>query len=200
MSSSPTTTIKQLYHAYRQTPDFDAQGLFFSPTCMQICRPIPTYAATSRAEIVKYAKDAAAGEVPTEKDSSASTQKTDAVDSEGAQKEEKSYTIRPLDPSEYEFSTDAIAAHVGCKVADLEAKSKAEKWVGMRVDVWFGGAKKEGLLVKVQYWWRYEAVKEGEEVEGDTDGFGWRQCFHDIIYLGPKDGTQGGGGLEIFNY
>lgn len=200
MSDSPTTTIQELYHAYRQTPDFDDQGLYFSPTCIQICRPIPTYAANSRAGIVKYAKEAEAGDVPLENDASKPTHETNAVESKSAQKEQKSYTIRPLDPSEHDFSTDEITSPVGLTVADIETKAKVEKWVGMHVDVWFGGAKEEGLLVKVQYWWRYEAVKKGEEVEGDAEGYGWRQCFHDIVYLGPKDGTQGSDGLEVFHY
>lgn len=46
----------------------------------------------------------------------------------------------------------------------------------MRVDLWDSDPK--ALLVKVQYWWRVEG---GE----------WLQILHDILYIGPRDGTEG---------
>ncbi|KAH7069101.1 hypothetical protein BKA63DRAFT_422810 [Paraphoma chrysanthemicola] len=188
MLSPPEILIKQLYHSYRHTADIDRKGLFFSPTCMQICRPIPSYAATSRTGIVKYLKDAQVGEVPVANASEPSEEKP---------KSRGVYTIRPLHAAEHEFSVSTITASVGLKPAQLLQKSKDEAWIGMRVDLWTDGAPDEGLLVKVQYWWRKEAVKAGETIEGDEKGKGWRQCLHDIMYLGPKDGSEGEEGLEV---
>jgi hypothetical protein len=34
-------------------------------------------------------------------------------------------------------------------------------------------------------------VRDGEELDGDVAGRGWRQCGHHIVYLGKKDGTEG---------
>jgi hypothetical protein len=67
----------------------------------------------------------------------------------------------------------------------------------MRVDLWDEGGEDEGLLVKVQYWFRLEETLERQRVMGDDGWMGWKQCLHDITYLGPKDGTEGQEGLEI---
>jgi len=109
------------------------------------------------------------------------------------------YTIRPLHASErLDFSTSAVTSSIDLTPSQLLQKSQDEGWIGMRVDLWDeGAAAEESLLVKVQYWWRKEAVEPGEEVEGDEQGKGWRQCLHDIMYLGPKDGTEGEEGLEV---
>jgi hypothetical protein len=32
---------------------------------------------------------------------------------------------------------------------------------------------------------------------GNDQIMGWRQCLHDIMYLGPMDGTKGEAGLEV---
>ena len=53
----------------------------------------------------------------------------------------------------------------------------------MRVDLWSDGSvdehgKRESLLVKVNYWWKKK------------DGV-WLQILHDIVYMGPRDGTEG---------
>jgi hypothetical protein len=224
MFSPSEALIKQLYHSYRDTSNIDHKGLFFSPTCIQICRPIPSYAATSRAGIVKYLKDAQVGDVPVadtappskmptkmrEEDENAVKRKPLATATTEIEKEQphndgdnekpKSrdvYTIRPLHASEHEFSVNTITAPVGLTPAQLLQKSKDEAWIGMRVDLWTDGAADEGLLVKVQYWWRKEAVKPEEQIEGDEREEGWRQCLHDIMYLGPKDGSEGEEGLEV---
>jgi hypothetical protein len=169
--------LRKCYHAYRNTIDADRQGLFFSPSCMQICRPIPSYAATSRSQIVQYIKEAAGR--PGE-----------------PRKGKGVYTIRPLQPSEFEFSTKEITAPVGFTADELKKKAVQESWVGMRVDLW--GEGKDGLLVKVQYWWRFETIPEEACVMGEVQVMGWRQCLHDIMYLGLKDGTEGEDGLEVF--
>jgi hypothetical protein len=163
---------------------------------MQICRPIPTFAATTRKQIVQYLKDAEMGKIPVEEPST--TQPNDT--SEGRNnhssaqpkfKPRNFYTIRPLIASEFEFSTPDITSAIKLTPAELHQQAVAEKWIGMRVDLWDEGKANEGLLVKVQYWWRQEEVVVGEEMEGDGQGKGWRQCLHDIVYLGPRDGTEG---------
>ncbi|KAH8724918.1 hypothetical protein GQ44DRAFT_682411 [Phaeosphaeriaceae sp. PMI808] len=180
--------IQKLYHSYRHTADIDQKGLFFSPNCMQICRPIPTYTAATRGEIVQYLKDAQQGNVPVE--SSAGRPKN-AMGALGV------YTIRPLHPTEVEFGSSSATSALNCTPAQLLQKVNDESWVGMRVDLWDKGPSSKGLLVKVQYWWRKETIESGEEMDGDAEGLGWRQCLHDIMYLGPKDGSEGSEGLPL---
>jgi hypothetical protein len=222
MLTQTEVLIQKLYHDYRQTVDIDRKGLFFSPECMQICRPIPSYAATTRAQIVQYCKDAQEGNVPVdsatrqpsgtiempedENISSSITENTTAAAHEEAVKDSNKdlevrdvYTIRPLRPNELrDFSDVSVTSFVGSNPDQLLQKSQKEEWVGMRVDLWNEGVTTDhSLLVKVHYWWRKEETCAGEELEGDIEGMGWRQCLHDIMYLGPKDGTQGEEGLEV---
>lgn len=186
--------IKSLYHSYRHTSHIDAKGLFFSPACLQICHPVPTYCATSRSQIVQYLKDAQQGKVPLEHNVGSD----DLASSSENVKEESTghYTIRPLRESEYEFELEAATAAVGLTPAELRARAEAEGWIGMRVDLWDEGSK-AGLLVKVKYWWRLEAIADEGGLADDGGGKGWRQCLHDIMYLGPRDGTEGEEGLEV---
>jgi hypothetical protein len=200
MSSSTDTLIRKLYHFYRHTTDIDQKGLYFSPTCMQICRPIPTFAATTREQIVQYLKDAERGKIPvednpTERLNSSNNEGKDTTSTNHSSSEPKPpslYTIRPLLlSSEFEFSTQEITSAINLSPYQLHQQAVAERWIGMRVDLWDENEANEGLLVKVQYWWREESVGDGEELEGDERGRGWRQCLHDIMYLGPRDGTEG---------
>lgn len=198
------THIKDLYHAYRHTVDIDRKGLFFSPTCIQICRTTPSYATTTREGIVQYLKDAQQGIVPVESSSLpaavADTSKTLKAAAKGEENETPRrgvYTIRPLQPFEYDFSNDETTAPVGLTADQLRQKAEEENWIGMRVDLWEEGAQQEGLLVKVHYWWRRESIPTHERLGDDEDAFGWRQCLHDIMYLGPKDGTEGAAGLSV---
>lgn len=227
MATSEQKQIKKLYHAYRHTQDIDQKGLFFSPKCMQICRPVSSYAATSRDGIVQYLKDAQGDKVPGTSTSSTTKNGTSPIiansrakaqtrdetrqtatlnegnerprheDTRLKPKPRSVYTIRPLHPSEHEFGSNTITAPVGFKPTALQTKAKDEGWIGMRVDLWSEGGTGSSLLVKVQYWWRREPVKPGEEIQGDSHGFGWRQCLHDIMYLGPKDGSEGEEGLQV---
>ncbi|PKS05504.1 hypothetical protein jhhlp_008882 [Lomentospora prolificans] len=171
--------LKSLYSAYRRTEDIDAKGLFFSPRCAQICRPQPSYAATSRDEIVQYLHDVA--------NNKSDVVKASLDNTESEVKKKGYYTIRPLKKDEVDFGSDEMAGAAGFRSAQ-ELKQKAEKdgWVGMRVDLWNDDGsddqgKPKGLLVKVQYWW----AKEGD---------GWLQILHHIMYMGPRDGTEGTGG------
>lgn len=224
MLATMESLIQKLYHSYRHTSDIDKKGLFFSPTCMQICRPTPAYSATTRAQIVQYLKDAQDGQGPSksatvESDgtaalvhdgqafSTAAINGTVTWQSDGRIQEEPAatdkvrgvYTIRPLHPTERtDFSTLSVTSAINLTPAQLLQKSQDENWIGMRVDLWYEGpATEESLLVKVQYWWRKESVKPGEEVDGDERGMGWSQCLHDIMYLGWKDGTEGEEGLVV---
>lgn len=227
MLSPVESLIHKLYHSYRHTTDIDKKGLFFSPTCMQICRPIPSYAATTREEIVKYLKDAQEGNVPVEdtEEVQPTRETTTKAEPDASNKEEKAttstavirrrpvpqkeqplsppksrgvYTIRPLHTAELEFSIPSITKPINLTPTQLLEQARQEWWIGMRVDLWDeGAASDDSLLVKVQYWWREEAIAPGDELEGDVEGFGWRQCLHDIMYLGPKDGTEGEEGLEV---
>lgn len=109
------------------------------------------------------------------------------------------YTIRPLASSEAsDFGTAEVTSEVGMQPDELREKAEEESWVGMRVDLWDEGAPVEGsLFVKVQYWWRWEDVTAEEKLEGDEGKEGWRQCLHDIVYIGKKDGSEGEEGLEV---
>lgn len=195
--------IKHCYHAYRHTEDIDRKGFFFSPDCMQICRPAPSYAATSRDGIVQYLRDAQQGKIPVDILGSSPTHISDVSDHyETESRPKKSvqgrsvYIIRPLQPCEFEFGSDDIVAPIGLTVEQLKLKAVQEKWVCMRVSLWNEGG--EGsLLVKVQYWWRLEEIANHDQMMGDPPGTGWKQCLHDIMFLGPKNGTENDEGLEI---
>ncbi|KAK4160906.1 hypothetical protein QBC43DRAFT_324824 [Cladorrhinum sp. PSN259] len=163
-----TNHLKALYSSYRDTTDIDAKGLFFSTECMQICRANPSYAATNRETIVRYVREA-----------------TEAgVGGESLASKKEGWSARPLREDEFEFggTDEAVTAPIGLTTSELKEKAKEEGWAGLRVDLWFYDEEQpetDGLLVKVQYWWRKESDDE------------WRQILHDIMYMGPLDGTQG---------
>jgi hypothetical protein len=178
--------IKVLFHTYRSTPDFEYKGLAFSPTCMQVCRPIPSFAATTREQIVQHQKDADAGNIPTDDTNIYATRETVSEPAEVRSNPKLFYTIHPISVSSASFGTLESCAAINCTPSQLQRQAEDEDWMGMRVDLWDEG--EDGLLVKVQYWWR-EEDEEGSKV--------LRQCLHDIVYLGPKDGTEGSDGLEV---
>jgi len=194
MSTLPQTTIsllKSQYHTYRHTPNPTLQSFHFSPTCLQICRPIPSYHATTRAQIIQYQKDAISASEMKAKDPLFKPLVGENI--RGV------YTIRPLTSAEAsDFSTQEVTAEIVLSPEELARKAREEGWVGMRVDLWDEGVPIEGsLLVKVQYWWRWEDVAVGEGLEGDEEGMGWRQCLHDVVYIGERDGSEGEEGLEV---
>ena len=162
--------IKSRYTTYYHTPDPDAKGTYYAPDCRQICRPVPSYAAKDGASIVSLLKDAVKN--------GASMNNTGSGAKPGA-------TIRPLRNDEFVFERDDIAAHIDSTSAILKKQAEKEGWVGTRVDMWFPMPPPDGeMLVKVQYWWR----KDGDE---------WVQVLHDIMYMGPRDGTEGSEGETI---
>ncbi|KAK3361534.1 hypothetical protein B0T24DRAFT_110281 [Lasiosphaeria ovina] len=160
--------LKARYLAYRATADFDAKGLFYSDSCLQVCRPQPSYAAQDRATIVQYLREAAAGGLDL---ATSPTQQAPQM---------KGCTIRLATADEFEFASDEATLPAGFTAAELKLKAQAEGWVGTRVDLWSESPEDESreMLVKVKYWWRRE---NGE----------WVQILHDIMYMGPHDGTQG---------
>ncbi|KAF5556435.1 hypothetical protein FPHYL_7936 [Fusarium phyllophilum] len=95
--------------------------------------------------------------------------------------------MRPLLTSEKEdFATLEELAPAGfASLEEVREKAEVEKWEGLRVNMWTEDNKGRGILVKVQYWWREE------------DG-AWKQILHDIMFLGPVDGTEkDGGGILV---
>ncbi|KAF1928624.1 uncharacterized protein M421DRAFT_92340 [Didymella exigua CBS 183.55] len=187
--------IKALYHAYRHTPSIAIKALFFSSTCLQSCRPTPSYSATSRLQIAQYLQDAQQAEVPPEH-SAGSEGHVDCSRAGHVTEGMGRYTIRPLRASEHKFGDTAATAALGVTPVELSARAEAEGWTGMRVDLWDEGPE-AGLLVKVQYWWRLESLGDESDLGVERGGEVWRQCLHDIMYLGPRDGTEGAEGLEI---
>lgn len=171
--------LKQLYADYRHTDDISLKGNFFASTCLQVCRPQPSFSARDRETIVRYLYEAAG----TSSNLSSST-----TEARNTQLRKGYYTIRPLQDDEFEFGTDEQVAPAGfTKASELKQKAETEGWVGMRVDLWdveVGNEDSEGTLVKVQYWWRKEAD-------------GWIQILHDILYIGPRDGTEGSQGQVL---
>ncbi|EFQ27284.1 hypothetical protein CGRA01v4_04342 [Colletotrichum graminicola] len=163
--------LKMIYRSYRHTSEIDAKGAFFSSSCYQICRPNPSFAASNRDTIVGYLHDYA-------------PKPTSATEANNIPTQKGFYTIRPLRDNEYEFGTDEQVAPAGfASVEEVRSQALREGWVGMRVDLWDDSAEgqvkqENSLLVKVQYWWRKE---------NDV----WIQIFHDIMYMGPRDGTEG---------
>ncbi|KAK1828937.1 hypothetical protein QBC39DRAFT_374255 [Podospora conica] len=167
--------LKSLYAQYRRTADIDDKGRFFSPSCLQICRPNPAFCANDRETIVGYLHQVA--DKTLSFDGGAEDAKPKGTPGKSL------YTIRPLTSEEaVDFATDDIVAPVGTTSAALRSRAEEEGWQGMRVDLWDDDP--GALLVKVQYWWR---VEDGE----------WAQILHDIVYLGPRDGTEGSDGAEV---
>jgi len=164
--------LKSLYTTYRRTTDIDAKGLFFSPESMQLCRPQPTYAAKDRQTIVQFLHEAVKMGTNLATDG-----QSDGEEPPNATNW-KRCTIRPIREDEVEFASDEITTPAGFTASDLKQKAKEEGWAGMRIDLWFADGFDKDILVKVRYWWR----KEGGE---------WLQILHDIMYMGPRDGTEG---------
>ncbi|UZP38543.1 hypothetical protein NXS19_006359 [Fusarium pseudograminearum] len=173
-----------LYREYRQTQDIATKAIFFSPQCHQICRTDPSYAAKDSETIIKYLFEAG----PVLEDI---YRKAGWLQEQTHDPPRSFYSARPLNSTEMEdFGTIKELAPAGFEsVEEVKNKSKGEKWEGLRVNMWTQDENDRGILVKVQYWWRMEPL-------GSEDGT-WKQILHDIMYLGPKDGTEKDGGGEI---
>ncbi|KAM0543624.1 hypothetical protein ACHAPJ_012212 [Fusarium lateritium] len=177
-----------LYREYRETQNIDDKARFFSEECHQICRTDPSYAAQDRDTIIRYLHES--GELISRILQEAPWK----VDDPSVASTPRSFfTIRPLTESEAgEFGTMRELAPAGyASVEELKTKAEVEKWAGLRVNMWTDDGRGRGLSVKVKYWWRLEIS------ESDTTGT-WMQILHDILYLGPTDGTEEDGGGQRF--
>jgi hypothetical protein len=205
-SDAVYSTLKQLYHTYRHTEHIPSKGNFFSPTCMQVCRPMPNYAAIKRDTIVQYLLEAAgfkdvqayeraqsssggSGFTSTEEvknnepDGSAGSIKVKAL------RGKSYYSIRPLSTAEAsEILPEDIVAPLGMTPLQLDELRQTESWIGMRVDLWDDDITGKGRLIKVKYWWREEVV------DGQAK---WMQCLHDILSIGERDGSEGEDGQVL---
>lgn len=194
--------LKQVYHEYRHTKYIPAKGAFFSPKCMQICRPMPKYAALRRETILLYLvqsegfKDMEDYEQAQGASSSSAIKTRSSQDASGRDAEDTDevkvkalkgkgfYSIRSLKPVEAsEILSEEFVAPLEMTPSRLEELKHREGWVGMRVELWDVNEEDDtGRLIRVNYWWREENV--GGEKK-------WLQCLHDIISIGERDGTEG---------
>ncbi|ETI28367.1 hypothetical protein G647_00816 [Cladophialophora carrionii CBS 160.54] len=194
--------LKHLYHTYRHTQHIPSKASFFSPTCMQVCRTIPSYAAVKRDTIIQYLLEAAGfQDVESYERAQSSSATAESRGAEAPDDEERRsapvkvkaltgksyYSIRPLNATEEsEVLPEDVVAPLGMTPSQLNELRQTEKWVGMRVDLWEdndnGGSDSAGRLIKVKYWWRQE------HVDGELK---WLQCLHDIMSIGERDGSEG---------
>ncbi|CAJ0542406.1 Ff.00g000610.m01.CDS01 [Fusarium sp. VM40] len=178
--SSLHQQLCELYRQYRGTKSIDAKADFFSPECHQICRTEPSYAAQDRGTIIRYLLES--GEVL------ARIYKEASWNIEDLTSPPKSfYTMRPLTETETsDFGAiEALEPAGFSSVEQVQNQAQAENWAGLRVNMWTEDDQARGILVKVQYWWRKETSEE------------WKQILHDIMYLGPVDGTERDAGGEL---
>ncbi|RBA21864.1 hypothetical protein FPRO05_00211 [Fusarium proliferatum] len=163
----------KLYREYRETKSIDAKALFFSSQCRQICRTDPAYAAKGRDTILHYLRESGDVLQRIYREAGWNISEMDPASVKSF------YTMRPLVTSEKEdFATIRELAPAGfASLEEVRDKARSEKWDGLRVNMWTEDNKGRGILVKVQYWWREE------------DG-AWKQILHDIMFLGPVDGTE----------
>ncbi|RGP77158.1 heat shock 70 kda 12b [Fusarium longipes] len=185
--SSLGSHLRDLYRQYRQTKDINSKAAFFSPHCHQVCRTDPSYAAEDRETIIKYLLES--GPVIEEiyrREGWLEDQTRISTDPPRS-----FYSMRPLTNTETsDFGTIKELAPAGFKSVDeVKEKAKVEKWEGLRVNMWTEDGADRGILVKVHYWWRMETSQSEDGV--------WKQILHDILYLGPRDGTEKDVGGEI---
>ena len=169
---STSTHLTALYRSYFNAPLPSDKATFYSTSCMQICRPDPSFAAKNADGIVAYL----------EAERTRSKPKDDPFKGRQAEPELQvhcnrcSYTIRPLTSDEMEFGSDEVCLPAGFTAEQMRVKAQREAWRGMRVDLVLGDG--TGRVVEVRYWWRLEARDEGKDE--------WKQCLHDILYIGPQ--------------
>ena len=174
------THIHSLFQSYHQTTSIPDRGRFYSPSCMQICRPQPSYAARDSDTIVRFLHEADANNMNFNPAASAPTSHSTSEKSE----RRPGFTFRGVTEEEFEFGGDEITKWVGLEEGEMREKALREGWVGTRVDLRFPvqvvgleseNAGKGGMMVvKVRYWWRKE---EGGE---------WVQILHDILEMGAE--------------
>lgn len=171
-----TPHLREKYTKYRSSqstlfshPQNTAR--FFSPTCHQVCRQIPSFSAVERETIIRYLQesrekpeDSGAEEVGKSGDGS--------KDGEGGGNE-NSWRLRELSAGEEKDLPE-----------EFQERRKEENWEGRRVVMWDAvGEEIDGKrrVIVVNYWWKKEKVPE----DGDEDEV-WKQCLHDIIWIGKE--------------
>ncbi|KAF4980218.1 hypothetical protein FZEAL_3729 [Fusarium zealandicum] len=180
----------EIYQEYRQTQALDAKAAFYSSQCRQICRQDPTYAARDPATIVRYLRESGkvinrifreAGWIDDESGTGPATQSS-------------YYSVRLFTESEAnEFGTADVVIPAGfTSVQELKTRAKEDDWQGLMINMWTDDGHGRGLLVKVKYWWHLD-----QRIGDDDDGV-WKQVLHDILYLGPRDGTDEREGGALF--
>ncbi|KAF5005566.1 hypothetical protein FDECE_7973 [Fusarium decemcellulare] len=155
--------LKRLYSSYYHAQTSADKEPLLSPSCRQICRTSPEFAAENRDKIMEYIRDMAAKQ------------------QEPSAPRKSYYTIRALGASEFDFGADEIVQPAGfASTAEVEQRARKEGWVGTRVDICdqTTGEGSYGFLVKMRYWWKRENGS-------------WVQILHDIMYMGPFDGSEG---------
>jgi hypothetical protein len=170
VSGAEADKIKSLYDLYWRTADPDDKSRYYSPHCRQICRVNPSFAAKNPETIVQYLKQYA-------------VQDQNVASAGEGSKKKGYYTIRPVKMEEIDFGTVEVVTPAGFSTPEeVKYQATQDGWVATRVDLWQKSADSENsasdMLVKVHYWWKNE---DGE----------WKQILHDILYMGPRDGTEG---------
>src|SRR6186713_2361321 len=137
--ASPLTPhLVSEYAAYRVAnagTDDSKIAYFFSPTIHQTCRPLPSFSATTREEIIAYLAH--------------HRQNVQASVSAGAPKVEGKWDLRELTEEEKKDIPE-----------EFKEISRKEGWEGRRVDLWDevegqnGGDRKNKVVVN--YYWRME--------------------------------------------
>ncbi|KAK0613530.1 hypothetical protein B0T14DRAFT_414427, partial [Immersiella caudata] len=164
--------IQSLFQSYHQTASIPDRARFYSPQCMQTCRPQSSYSARDSETIVRYLHEADTNNMNFNPGSG--SEPTSTLESKGG--EEPGFTFRGITDEEFDFGGDEITKWVGLTELEMKEKALMEEWVGTRVDLRFpvvdSGNGEEGMMVvKVRYWWR----REGEK---------WVQILHDILDMG----------------
>jgi hypothetical protein len=176
-SQNTEAHLRELYHAYRHTISIPQKGVYFSPTCLQVCRPIHAFAATNRETIIQYLIEAAGFK---------NLEEWEEAHRLGKDKDtlkRNYYSIRPLSVAESEeVLEEDVTEPLGISPEELKQTKIKEGWVGMRVDLW--DEQDDGCFrfIEVKYWWRKE---EGE----------WTQCLHDIMSIDTREALPEGDDL-----
>lgn len=136
--SSPLTDhLISEYAAYRLAnagTDESKIAPFFSPTIHQTCRPLPSFSATTREEILAYLAH--------------HKENLQASSSADAPKVEGKWELRELTDEEKKDIPE-----------EFKEISKKESWEGRRVDLWDeveGQSEVDKKKVVVNYYWRME--------------------------------------------
>lgn len=173
-----------LYAKYRQTKNIEDKGVFLSPGCIQICRQDPSYAAKDRQTIIHHVYESG-------------PMVERILQEAGAQPDPSAtktsyYTVRPTNSEEtLDFGSSEHVIPAGLATPDqVRNQAIREGWVGIKVNMWEDDGHGQGLLVKVKYWYRLESLEKDRRI--------WRQCLHDILYIGPRDGSEAQDGGIIY--